>query len=99
MKLEKNDHQAMMIYSYDDKLPDIIINSEGNPISRKIILSFVDIQIDEESALLNLKTSKLKGIHCDITDDLRDYLRRKGIRFYGRKFKSIPPAIEIEFKI
>ena len=34
-------------------------------------------------------------IDADITDDFRDFMRRKGIWFYGKRFKSIRKNIII----
>ncbi|MFO7619320.1 MAG: DapH/DapD/GlmU-related protein [Thermoplasmata archaeon] len=65
--------------------------------ARRILMSFDEIDAPD-ATFMNLRTSQFRGSHCPITDDLRDYLRRKGIRFYGRKFASIPPMVEEELK-
>jgi acetyltransferase-like isoleucine patch superfamily enzyme len=48
-----------------------------------------DAVFDLEKEIFEVK------IHTDITDDFRDFMRRKGIWFYGKRFKSIRKNIII----
>ena len=53
-----------------------------------IRLDYPKVSIND--AIFNLETERydIKN-HTDISDDFRDFMRRKGIWFYGRRFKSI----------
>ena len=58
---------------------------------RAIIISFQNFPVHENTTILNLATRKIIGIENDLTDDLRDFLRKVGIRvFSNRRFRSIP---------
>jgi acetyltransferase-like isoleucine patch superfamily enzyme len=57
---------------------------------KKIILTFNNLKHDQKSTILNLSKRTLKGEEDEITDDLRDFLRKSGVRiFTKRRFKSI----------
>jgi acetyltransferase-like isoleucine patch superfamily enzyme len=92
--------KGRIVYSLDTEIPKEnlkpSVDAGVTEPFRLILVSFGDLQIGENSTLLNLSTKETRGIHCEITDDLRDFLRKMGIRFYGRKFRSIPLPAERE---
>ncbi len=95
IKIDRGEIKANLFYFQTEKEFDgSAIEQHKDSETKYIFLSFDNVRIPDSAALLNLRTSKFQGTHCPVTDDLRDYLRRKGIRFYGRKFKSIPPMVE-----
>lgn len=96
--VEKNDtswsallnetHQLIYGLQWEDLLPKI------NPNRKAIILYFHSAtQIELASnTIFHLSTLKIDGDMCELAEDLRDYLRRKGIKFYtNQKFVSIIP--------
>jgi len=63
-----------------------------------IIFSFQKIKNPQNSVLINLNDKSIHGIEDELTDDLRDFLRKIGIRiFTQRKFRSIP--VKLDFQI
>ncbi len=58
----------------------------------KIKLEYPEVYINNAVFNLEKETFDVKE-HTDITDDFRDFMRRKGIWFYGRRFKSIKKVI------
>ena len=53
-----------------------------------VSIIYPNIQIND--FIINLETQSYKGKECKCSDDLRDYLRRYGIRIYtSRPFKSL----------
>ena len=55
----------------------------------KIILSQMG-SIDNDETIYNIEERKIEGYINDVSEDLRDYLRRRGIKIYtDRLFKSI----------
>jgi acetyltransferase-like isoleucine patch superfamily enzyme len=54
----------------------------------EITMDYPKIFINNATFNLENETYNVK-IHTDVTDDFRDFMRRKGIWFYGRRFKSI----------
>jgi len=65
---------------------------------RFIFLSFEDVQTGPDDMFMDLRNYTTRGPHTDVTDDLRDFMRREGIRFYGRKFSSFVPTVETDLK-
>jgi len=67
------------------------------PFKKEIILSFEDHKIYKGDFLINLSNYTWKGEENEITDDLRDFLRKQGIRIFSRRwFKSIQPKVKRE---
>jgi len=63
-----------------------------------IIFSFQKIKNPQNFILINLNDNSIHGIEDELTDDLRDFLRKIGIRiFTQRKFRSIP--VKLDFQI
>jgi len=58
----------------------------------KINLEYPEVYVNNAVFNLEKETFDVKD-HTDITDDFRDFMRRKGIWFYGRRFKSIKKVI------
>ena len=76
----------------------ILFSNNGENIPKKkysIILSFRKIPSNNYCTTINLKTEKIHGVENELTDDLRDFLRKVGIRiFTKRKFKSFKPKTD-----
>ncbi len=63
-----------------------------------IIFSFGKIKNLENKILINLNDHSIHGTENELTDDLRDFLRKIGIRiFTQRRFRSIP--VKLDFQI
>ena len=59
---------------------------------KKIVLTFNNLKNDSRSTILNLSKRTLDGKEDEITDDLRDFLRKSGVRiFTKRRFRSLKP--------
>lgn len=62
-----------------------------------IILCFGNIDVPKKFIKVDLKNRKLSGKENELTDDLRDFLRKLGVRiFTERRFKSINPINEFK---
>jgi len=76
----------------------ILFSDNGENIPKKkysIILSFRKIPSNNYCTTINLKTEKIHGVENELTDDLRDFLRKVGVRiFTKRKFKSFKPKTD-----
>ncbi len=63
-----------------------------------IIFSFEQIKFFKNKILINLNNCTIHGTENELTDDLRDFLRKIGIRiFTERRFKSMP--VKLDFQI
>ena len=50
----------------------------------------IKLTLDDEETIYDIKERTITGRDSDIVEDLRDYLRRRGIKFYTDKgFRSI----------
>tara|TARA_Y100000296_G_scaffold83701_1_gene115354 strand:- start:219 stop:1073 length:855 start_codon:yes stop_codon:yes gene_type:complete len=79
-----NDWNALIQYKLDGFDPPIISTSYYKK-ERKIKLI-----LDGEETIYDIKERTISGRDSDIVEDLRDYLRRRGIKFYTDKgFRSI----------
>ena len=79
-----NDWNALIQYKLDGFDPPIISTSYYKK-ERKIKLT-----LDGEETIYDIKERNIIGRDGDIVEDLRDYLRRRGIKFYTDKgFRSI----------
>ena len=79
-----NDWNALIQYKLDGFDPPIISTSYYKK-ERKIKLI-----LDGEETIYDIKERTIHGRDSDIVEDLRDYLRRRGIKFYTDKgFRSI----------
>jgi NDP-sugar pyrophosphorylase family protein len=57
---------------------------------RRIVLTFESIKPSKNETIINLNKKSITGKEDEITDDLRDFLRKIGVRiFTKRKFNSI----------
>jgi acetyltransferase-like isoleucine patch superfamily enzyme len=80
-------HQILSGRNGEDLLSDI------NP-QRKALMIFFNppSKIPDNSVFYNLSSMEITGETDPIAEDLRDYLRRKGVKFFtGQKFMSIIP--------
>jgi acetyltransferase-like isoleucine patch superfamily enzyme len=69
---------------YDSQL------KKTNIENRKIILTFKQVEPKLKDTVINLKEKTILGLEDELTDDLRDFLRKLGIRiFTERKFTSL----------
>lgn len=58
---------------------------------KMLILSFTDLPQIANSVILNLSKRTITGLENELTDDMRDFLRKMGIRIFStRRFCSIP---------
>jgi len=65
---------------------------------RRIVLTFNSIKPSKNETIINLKEKSIQGKEDEITDDLRDFLRKIGIRIFNkRKFNSI--KYEVDFQL
>jgi hypothetical protein len=79
-----NDWNALIQYKLDGFDPPIMSTSYYKK-ERKIKLT-----LDGEETIYDIKERTIHGRDSDIVEDLRDYLRRRGIKFYTDKgFRSI----------
>jgi len=61
-----------------------------------IVITFQDLPISAGLTIINLKRKKIQGLENELTDDLRDFLRKVGIRIFSeRKFRSIVPVVNV----
>ncbi len=59
----------------------------------RVDLDYPDVMVN--GARFNVETGQSKSLkHSAVTDDFRDFMRRKGIWFYGRRFKSMGGRFE-----
>jgi len=60
-----------------------------------IVLCFESTNVPKKFTKVNLKNRKISGKENELTDDLRDSLRKLGVRiFTERRFRSIKPISE-----
>ena len=79
-----NDWNTLIQYKLDGFDPPIMSTSYYKK-ERKIKLT-----LDDEETIYDIKERTIHGRDSDIVEDLRDYLRRRGIKFYTDKgFRSI----------
>ncbi|MFQ5833194.1 MAG: acyltransferase [Candidatus Thorarchaeota archaeon] len=65
--------------------------------SENVILTFNQDRRPRESVIMNLRTLEIAGELTPVVHDIRDFLRRHGIRFYGYGFfRSLPPQIALD---
>lgn len=63
-----------------------------------ILLTFDAEKTEPKAVIMNLRTLKIDGTLTPLVHDLRDFLRRHGIRFFGYGFfRSLPPQIALDF--
>ena len=83
-------NKKKIILCYDDK------SKKSN--YRRIVLTFEPIKPIKNETIINLNKKTIEGKEDEITDDLRDFLRKIGIRiFTKRKFNSI--KYEVNFQL
>jgi len=85
---DKSGKSTIILYAVNTK----DVKRENNLIA----ISFHDMPIRRNSTILNLITRTISGSENELTDDLRDFLRKVGVRiFSNRRFKSIPFLVEM----
>ena len=85
-KDEKEKIAAQIIEEYIKSL------SFRNITNIKIVLDYPIVRVDDAIFDLEKEQCQIKQ-HTAITDDFRNFVRRKGIWFYGRRFRSIKKEI------
>lgn len=87
-----NGERTILSYFRGPKVPEQAF--QGN---KNILLTF-NTEIDKQgSVIMNLRTLKITGQLFPLVHDLRDFLRKYGIRFYGYGFfQSLRPQIGID---
>ena len=92
--IKKNTKKEMMYHVTKNGIKTTIIFLT-KPLKNKtkekyLILTFNDIPKNSNQTIFNLSNKSLDGIENSLSDDLRDFLRKVGIRiFTNRKFRSI----------
>jgi acetyltransferase-like isoleucine patch superfamily enzyme len=67
-------------------------NNCNKDYQKAIVLCFGDMVISKKFTKIDLKNRKLSGKENELTDDLRDFLRKLGVRvFTDRRFRTIKP--------
>jgi len=69
----------------------ILYTTNAKKVNKKtIVLSFEDLHLPDKCSALNLTKRTIRGLENELTDDLRDFLRKVGVRIFSeRPFKSI----------
>lgn len=99
-KVKKLDRGGMkiLVRSTNGKLTYIIHTHNPKEIqkfTRPIVLTFKKLAGTKNYTEINLSNQTINGPENEFTDDLRDFLRKVGIRIFSdRKFKSFPPKID-----
>ena len=92
--IKKNTKKEMMYHVTKNGIKTTIIFLT-KPLKNKtkekyFVLTFNDIPKNSNQTIFNLSNKSLDGIENSLSDDLRDFLRKVGIRiFTNRKFRSI----------
>jgi acetyltransferase-like isoleucine patch superfamily enzyme len=90
LKLLENRAQTNLAYFRGPQIPPEAFSGGEN-----ILLTF-EGKPSQATTVMNLRTLKIQGQINSLVQDLRDFLRRYGIRFYGYGlFQSIPPQISL----
>ncbi|MFX1475952.1 MAG: hypothetical protein ACFFCO_10830 [Promethearchaeota archaeon] len=93
LKLIKNRAQTNIAYFRGPQIPPEVFSSAEN-----ILLTF-EGEASQNTTVMNLRTLRIKGQINSLVQDLRDFLRRRGIRFYGYGlFRSMPPQISLSLE-
>lgn len=94
-----NDNLKFKVTNKSGTSTTILYSSTSNKLrkyKKPIVLSFNDLKLQPDCTLLNLSKRTIKGFENELTDDLRDFLRKVGIRIFStRRFRSIPPSTSI----
>lgn len=89
LKTTKNSIQTNIAYFRGNNIPRELLSG-----SKNILLTFNNEEIIPDTTIMNLRTLTITGQINDLVQDLRDFLRRQGIRFYGYGFfSSLTPQI------
>lgn len=80
----------------DELLPHKGIKKSTVSIKREGDL--ITLVYNKETTIYNIKNKTMKGSESIVAEDLRDFLRRRGIKIYtGKKFNSIKPKYAQNF--
>lgn len=92
IELLKDSERTVLSYFRGPKVP-----KEASAGDKNILLTF-EAEIEKPGAVtMNLRTLKITGEVSPLVHDLRDFLRRYGIRFYGYGFfQSLRPQIAVD---
>lgn len=92
LKVIKNMLQTNIAYFRGPQIP-----KEAFSGSKLILLTFKEERALPDTTVMNLRTLEITGQITDLVQDIRDFLRRQGIRFYGYGFfRSLPPDISFD---
>lgn len=87
LKAIKNTLQTNVAYFRGPQIPREVFSG-----SRSILLTYNEEGVSIDTTVMNLHTLEITGQINDLVQDVRDFLRRQGIRFYGYGFfRSLPP--------
>jgi acetyltransferase-like isoleucine patch superfamily enzyme len=88
LRLEKRGGTSNIVYFQS------VVRGAFPSEDRTIVLSFEDwAGLSKNHSFLNLSTLQWRGLSDQLLSDLRDFLRRRGIKFSGERFGSIAPEI------
>ncbi len=99
-KVVEEKYSTLIEMTYDSKKivlsyfrgPEISAQAFGGDVN--ILLTFDGQSKEPSTVIMNLNTLKISGELSPLVHDIRDFLRRYGIRFFGYGyFSSIPPQI------
>ena len=63
----------------------LLLENDGKGSGRKIILTFRPAKAGKNRTVIDLKAKTLEGPEDKITDDLRDFLRKIGVRVFTER--------------
>jgi acetyltransferase-like isoleucine patch superfamily enzyme len=92
IKAIKDKERTTLSYFRGPKFPEAVFEGDEN-----ILLTFSATIDKPGTVIMNLRNLKITGHVSPLVHDLRDFLRRYGIRFYGYGFfQSLRPQIAID---
>jgi acetyltransferase-like isoleucine patch superfamily enzyme len=92
LEFERNGSRTNISFFRESPIPSQAFNAGFN-----IVLTFGNEVEQANTTIMNLKTLKILGEVNPVVQDLRDFLRRYGIRFFGYGFfESLPPQIALD---
>lgn len=94
LEISKENKRMNIAYFRGPQVPAQVFSGTEN-----ILLTFETENAPPGSIIMNLHTLNITGQITPLVHDLRDFLRRRGIRFFGYGFfRSLPPPIAFSIK-
>lgn len=93
LEVVKDEIQTNISYFHEPQIPKKAFGGVEN-----VLLTFNAGTVPTNVSVMNLESLQITGQLTPLVQDLRDFLRRRGIRFYGcGYFSSLQPQIRIDF--